>query len=88
MSNKFDSYDENDEITLSSTSNSKAELQIENNRLKRDLELAIKKIKDYEEVIKNTSVKTIGNDSNLSNDDLINIMCNSSVLVNKNIYHT
>jgi hypothetical protein len=83
MSNKFDSYDDNDEITLSSTSNSKAELKMENELLKNQLEAANKIITEYEEVISKNNVKSIGN-SNLSEDDIFNITHNSTFIIANN----
>lgn len=80
MSNKFDGYDDNDEITLSSTSNNKSELIKENDRLKREALEAQKIIAEYEEVISNGNVKEIKN-SNLSDEDLFNIMHNSTFII-------
>lgn len=80
MSNKFDYYDDNDEITLSSTSNNKAELKRENERLKKELAEAEIKIKEYEEVITKQGIQSAG-DSNLSKDDLFNIMHNSTFII-------
>lgn len=83
MSNKFDAYDDNDEITLSSTSNNKAELKTENERLKRDLEDCYNKIGEYEEVISKNNVKPIGI-CTLSEDDIFNITNNSTFIIANN----
>lgn len=80
MSNKFDGYDDNDEITLSSTSNNKKELLQENGILKSQLAEAKIKIEEYEQVISNGNVKEI-KDSNLSDEDLFNIMHNSTFII-------
>lgn len=82
MSNKFDDYDDNDEITLSSTSNNKTELKRENARLKKELEDCYNKIRDYEEVISNSNVQDITTtESKLSKDDLFNIMHNQTFII-------
>ena len=80
MSNKFDYYDDNDEITLSSTSNNKAELKRENEKLKKELVEANIKIKEYEEVITKQGIKPVGI-CNLSEDDIFNITHNSTFII-------
>ena len=85
MSNKFDAYDDNDEITLSSSKelNNKTELQKENGQLKRKLEAADIKIKDYEEIISKNNIKEIipVGTCNLTEDDIFNITHNKSVII-------
>src|SRR5688500_4123683 len=72
MSNKFDAYDDNDEITLSSSSSNSKVLQDENKGLKEELFIANRKIKEYEEVINNGNVKDIKS-SSLSEDDIFKL---------------
>jgi hypothetical protein len=84
MSNKFDAYDDNDEITLSSTSNNKAELQKENSKLKQELTEAYLKINEYEETILKGNIKPVGIATcNLSEDDIFNITHNSTFIIAK-----
>jgi hypothetical protein len=80
MSNKFDTYDDNDEITLSSSSNDKVELKKENLRLNQLLDKALLQVKEYEQVINNGNIKDIKG-SNLSEDDIFNITQNSTFIL-------
>lgn len=80
MSNNFDAYDDNDEITLSSSSNNKTELKKENNRLNKLLDEALLKNKEYEEIISQSNIKDISR-SKISDEDLFNITNNSTFII-------
>jgi len=80
MSNKFDAYDDNDEITLSSTSNDKGELKKRVELLENQLTAANQTIKDYEEVIQKRNVNPI-RICTLSEEDIFNITNNSTFII-------
>ncbi len=82
MSNKFNAYDDNDEITLSSTSNKPNALKEENDNLKRELTEAYLKINEYEEVISKRNISPIGI-CNYSEDDIFNITHNQTFIIAK-----